>query len=159
MDVFVSYYGSVLLDPSKAAEIQRFVDLLREEAKALADEDAHQTVAYDASSGKLHIDLEGITVAKTHNRIVKILRGLGRYAQGVGSFTIEYDEESYTIWIGAENEVRRTKVGIYLQATVQLLKKAAAMADNPEPVHRLIEAIESLEEMSFARDLNLLPPL
>ncbi|SHF71845.1 hypothetical protein SAMN02745206_02532 [Desulfacinum infernum DSM 9756] len=159
MEIFASYYGSVLLDPSRNKELVPFIRFLRQTAQSLDESDSLQVVDFEEHSGKFRIDMEGVLDSQTHKKVVAVLQALGRFAKGVGSFTVEQDDRSYTIWIGTEHDVRRTKVGIYLQAAVQLLKKARDLADSPQDVQKIIEDLEALEEAQYGKGFSLLPPL
>ncbi|SMC16667.1 hypothetical protein SAMN02746041_00135 [Desulfacinum hydrothermale DSM 13146] len=159
MEVFASYYGSVLLDPSRGKELGPLLRFLRQTAQSLDESDSLQVVEFEEPTGKFRIDMEGVLESQTHKKVVAVLQALGRFAKGVGSFTVEHDDRSYTIWIGTEHDVRRTKVGIYLQAALQLLKKARDLSDSPKEVQQIIEDLEALEETQHGKDFNLLPPL
>ncbi len=159
MEIFASYYGSVTLDPARYKELGPLLRFLRQTAQSLDESEALQVVAYDPDSGKFRIDMEGVLDAQTHKKVVAVLQAMGRYAKGVGSFTVEQDDRSFTIWIGAEHDVRRTKVGIYLQAAVHLLKKARDLSDTPEEIQRIIDEMEMMEEIRYGKEFSLLPPL
>ncbi|ROR02958.1 hypothetical protein [Desulfosoma caldarium] len=159
MEVYASYYGSVLLDPTKDKDLGPPLRFLKETARSLDESDVAPVVDFDPHTGKFRIDMEGVLEAQTHKKVVGVLQALGRFAKGVGSFTVEQDDKSFTIWIGADDEVRRTKAGIYLQAAVHLLQKARNLVENPSEIEQLLEQLENMDLVRYGREFKLLPPL
>ncbi|MEJ5347282.1 MAG: hypothetical protein WHS46_01145 [Desulfosoma sp.] len=159
MEVYASYYGSVILDPSRDKELGPPLRFLKETARSLDESEGAPVVDFDPHTGKFRIDMEGVLDAQTHKKVVGVLQALGRFAKGVGSFTVEQDEKSFTIWIGADHEVRRTKAGIYLQAAIHLLQKARDLADDPAEIRQVLEQLEKMDLVRYGREFRLLPPL
>lgn len=159
MEVYASYYGSVILDPSRDKELGPPLRFLKETARSLEESDALPVVEFDPHTGKFRIDMEGVLDAQTHKKVVGVLQALGRFAKGVGNFTVEQDDKSFTIWIGADYEVRRTKAGIYLQAAIHLLQKARDLVDDPTEIQHAIEQLENVDHVRYGREFHLLPPL
>lgn len=159
MEVYASYYGSVILDPASDKELGPSLRFLKATAGSLDESDAVPVVDFDPHTGKFRIDMEGVLDAQTHKKVVGILQALGRFAKGVGSFTVEQDDKSFTIWIGADHEVRRTKAGIYLQAAIQLLQKARNLVDDPTDIQQILDQLEKVDLVRYGREFRLLPPL
>lgn len=157
MEIYASYYGSVILDPSRDKELGPPLRFLKETARSLEESDALPVVDFDPYTGKFRIDMEGVVDAQTHKKVVGVLQALGRFAKGVGNFTVEQDDKSFTIWIGADYEVRRIKAGIYLQAAVHLLQKARDLVDDPAEIQNAIEQLERMDYIQHAQEFRLLP--
>ena len=157
MEVYASYYGSVILDPSRDKELGPPLRFLKETARSLEESDAVPVVEFDPYTGKFRIDMEGVVDAQTHKKVVGVLQALGRFAKGVGNFTVEQDDKSFTIWIGADYEVRRIKAGIYLRAAIHLLQKARDLVDDPTEIQNAIEQLGKMDQIQEAQEFRLLP--